>query len=102
VKLIDSKIPRDVQDDEMNAGDEFMHKLRLLTSEDSRMLRIWSHKQILKNRVVTKHNDFIVKLLQIPGKLIFLSASADGAIKSFIGKRMEGHGLTCRDLVLPM
>ena len=59
---------------------------------------MWSHKQILKEMVVTKHNDIIVKLLQIPGKHIFVSASADGSIKCFLGKK--SIVITARDLVM--
>jgi len=64
------------------------------------MLRFWSNKQILKDRVVTKHNDVIVKVMKIPGKHMFVSASADGSIKCFIGRRLNGVAITCRDLTM--
>jgi hypothetical protein len=60
---------------------------------------MWSNKQILKERVVTKHNDVITRLLKIPGKHIFVSAAADGSIKCFIGKKQVV--ITARDLVMP-
>ena len=72
--------------------------MRLLTSEDSRLLRMWNHKQILRERVVTKHNDVIVRLLKIPGKHMFITAAADGSIKCFLGKKQTI--ITARDLVI--
>jgi WD40 repeat protein len=79
---------------------EAVYNLRLVTTEDSRILRIWSHKMHLKNnRIVTKHNDVITRVLKIPGKHFMVTAAADGSIKCFVGKRQVGRSYSLKDLV---
>ena len=62
--------------------------LRILTCEESRIFRIWDWKQE-KSRVVSKHNDIVVRVLKIPGRNMFVSCSKDGSIKCFHGKSIE-------------
>lgn len=89
-------------DETENIGSgEPVYNLRLLTSEDSRILRIWTHKQILKDqRIVTKHNDVITRVMKIPGKHLIVTAAADGSVKCFVGKRSTGVPLSVRDLLV--
>ena len=59
-----------------------------MTCEDSRILRFWSNSKLMKEeRIVTKHNAVILKLLKIPGKHIVISGSADGSLKCFFGRK---------------
>jgi hypothetical protein len=38
---------------------------------------------------MTKHNNTINKILKYPNRHIFISASDDGAIKCFYGRRID-------------
>lgn len=57
----------------------------MLTSEDSRIFRLWSNKRFM-GRIVTKHNDIVTRVLKIPGKNMFISGSRDGSLKCFAGR----------------
>lgn len=54
--------------------------IRIICSEYSRVLRIFSEKRFLE-RVLTNHNDSIVKMLKVDGQNVIITASIDGALK---------------------
>ncbi|TNV87332.1 hypothetical protein FGO68_gene3010 [Halteria grandinella] len=88
------------QPEDMLNNDDPIYNVRIITSEDSRILRLWSHKQHLKNlRIVTKHNDIITRVLKVPGKHFLVTAAADGSVKCFVGKRQVGKSYSLKDIV---
>ena len=59
---------------------------KLLACEDSRILRIFSQRRYT-NRIMSRHNDVIRKLLKVPGRHLFLTAADDGSVKLSAGRR---------------
>ena len=75
---------------------ELFHSTRILTTEDSRIFRIWGPKRY-QGRIMSKHNDIVTSLTRINDLTrkmhntnLFLSASCDGAIKCYYGQRKLG------------
>ena len=61
---------------------------KILTTEDSKMLRMWSPKKY-QGRIISKHGDIITKVIKIVDVKnknnnvnLFITSSCDGAIKS--------------------
>lgn len=72
-------------DFELKSNEGPRRVIRVLTSEDSRIFRIWNHNKFV-SRIVSKHNDIVTRVLKVPEKNMFISGGKDGSIKCFYGK----------------
>ena len=74
-------------------NEELFQTTRILTTEDSYILRIWSPTN-KAGRIMTKQNDIVTCILKVEdfsrrhhNLNLFITGSCDGAIKAYTGER---------------